>query len=111
MCRNLWSVPKNTVIFGFRRFQKSGRSSLILVVIVRYIHIGYRLKLGKNCTETIILVDFHLISRLKMVITEIDFPHKFSALLPSFYLALHTERDMEAFHIPDLKMSSESVSE
>ena len=58
MCRNLWSVPKNTVIFGFRRFQKSGRSSLILVVIVRYIHIGYRLKLGKNCTETIILMDF-----------------------------------------------------
>ena len=31
--------------------------------------------------------EFTQLYRLKMVISEIDFPHKFSALLPSFNLA------------------------
>ena len=33
------------------------------------------------------VVGFHLISRLKMVISDTKFPHKISALLPSYYLA------------------------
>ena len=49
----------------------------------------YRLKLGKSA-ETMILMDFGrfpCFSRLKKGLSETNFPHRFSALLPSFNLA------------------------